>query len=74
MSEARRRSRQPNDVRKPAHRTRLPGFVDGEIGLGDVVKHATRTIGIKPCGSCEERARKLNEWITFTGRRDDGTD
>lgn len=52
---------------------RLPGFVDSEIGLGDVVKHVTRTVGIRPCGGCEQRARKLNHWLTITGRPDGGT-
>jgi hypothetical protein len=56
------RSRQPR-------RVRLPGFINEEdIGLGDVVKRATSTVGIKPCGSCAERARRLNSWLVFTKR------
>jgi hypothetical protein len=52
-----------------AHRVRLPGFLtDEEIGLGDVIKHATTRAGIKPCGGCEERARRLNRWMVFTPR------
>jgi hypothetical protein len=44
------------------HRIRLPGFVsDQEIGLGDVIKHATSAIGIQPCGGCEQRAAWLNQ-------------
>jgi len=51
------------------HRVRLPGFVsDEEIGLGDVIKRATRTFGIRPCGGCEQRAAALNSWLVFTGR------
>lgn len=57
-----------NKGRRPAHRVRLPGFVDDEIGLGDVVKHATRTLGVMPCGGCESRARRLNQWMTLSGR------
>lgn len=48
-------------------RLRLPGFVSGdEIGLGDVIKRATRVLGLKHCGSCETRAAALNRWIRFT--------
>ena len=53
----------------PAHRVRLPGFVlDEDVGLGDVVKRATRTVGIKACGGCERRAAALNRWLVFTRR------
>ena len=55
--------------RKP-HRVRLPGFVsDKEVGLGDAIKHATYTVGIRPCGGCERRAAMLNQWFIFSGRR-----
>jgi hypothetical protein len=55
-------------------RLRIPGFVnDNDIGLGDVVKRATQTVGIAPCGRCGERARRLNHWLTFTGRRRTGS-
>jgi hypothetical protein len=51
------------------HRVRLPGFVsDEEIGLGNVVKKVTSTIGIKTCGGCQRRAEALNRWMSFTGR------
>jgi hypothetical protein len=53
----------------PPHRVRLPGFVtDEDIGLGDAIKRATSTFGIKPCGGCERRAAALNRWFVFTGR------
>jgi hypothetical protein len=52
------------------YRVRLPGFInDKEVGLGDVIKHATYAIGIKPCGGCERRAAALNRWMVFSGRR-----
>jgi hypothetical protein len=52
-----------------AHRVRLPGFIRSEeVGLGDVIKRATSAVGIKPCGGCEERARRLNSWMVFTPR------
>ena len=52
------------------YRVRLPGFIsDEDVGLGDVIKRATSAVGIRPCGSCEQRAAALNRWLTFTGRR-----
>ena len=52
------------------YRVRLPGFVtDEDIGLGDVIKRATSSVGIKPCGSCERRAAILNNWFVFAGKR-----
>ncbi len=52
------------------HRVRLPGFIsDREIGLGDVIKSVTSSLGIKPCGGCERRAAALNRWMVFSGRR-----
>jgi hypothetical protein len=54
------------DDRKP-HQVRLPGFlIDEEIGLGDVIKRATYSMGIKPCGGCEKRAATLNQWMRFS--------
>jgi hypothetical protein len=47
---------------------RLPGFItEEEIGLGDVIKRVTYAFGIKPCGGCESRAKKLNSLVSFTG-------
>lgn len=49
------------------HRVRLPGFlIEEEIGLGDVVKRITYSMGIKPCGGCEKRAAALNRWMHFS--------
>ncbi len=51
------------------YRVRLPGFIaDEDIGLGDVIKRGTHTLGIKPCCGCERRAAALNRWFVFTGR------
>ena len=51
------------------HRVRLPGFItDEDVGLGDVIKRATYTLGIKPCSGCEGRAAALNRWFVFAGR------
>lgn len=51
------------------YQIRLPRFITDEpIGLGDVIKRATRVIGIKPCEPCNRRAAALNRWMVFTGR------
>lgn len=58
------------DKRVEPRRVRLPGFIlDEPVGLGDVVKRVTSSAGIKPCGSCIERAQRLNRRIMFTGRK-----
>ena len=54
------------EERQP-YRVRLPGFVkDEQIGLGDVIKRATYSLGIRPCGGCGQRAAALNRWVVFT--------
>ena len=59
----------PQDGPRARYRARLPGFIREEpVGLGDVIKHATSNIGMRPCGGCAERAAKLNRWVEFTGR------
>jgi hypothetical protein len=64
-----------DDRRKPVessgpHRVRLPGFIsDEDVGLGDVVKRATASVGLRPCGGCARRAETLNRWMVFSGRR-----
>jgi hypothetical protein len=51
-------------------RIHLPGFIaDEDVGLGDVMKRVTYTVGIKPCGGCQRRAAALNRWLVFSGRR-----
>jgi hypothetical protein len=64
-------SREPRDARRQTPRVvRLPGFTaDKEVGLGDAIKHATATLGIRPCGGCQRRAAALNRWMTISGRR-----
>ena len=52
------------------YRVRLPGFIgEEEVGLGDVIKRVTSTVGIQPCGGCAHRAAALNRWVAFGGRR-----
>ena len=64
--------REPNDSTESQalgaarYRLRLPGFLtDEEVGLGDVIKKATSSAGIKPCGPCQKRAAALNRWMSF---------
>lgn len=55
------------DPKPPSHRIRLPGFLlDDEIGLGDVVKRVTYSMGIESCGGCEKRGAALNRWMRFS--------
>jgi hypothetical protein len=57
----------PETAERPPHRVRLPGFlIEEEIGLGDVIKRVTYSMGIKPCGGCEKRAAVLNRWMRFS--------
>jgi hypothetical protein len=50
----------------PVHIT-LPGFLlDTEVGLGTLLKRMTATVGVRPCGDCEERAAALNRLVVFT--------
>lgn len=49
----------------------LPAGLAGNAeGLGDVIKKITSSVGIQPCGPCEERARALNRRFPVT--REDG--
>jgi hypothetical protein len=56
-----------NDQEQVRHQIRLPGFlIEKEIGLGDVIKRATSSVGIRACSGCERRAAALNRWMTFS--------
>jgi hypothetical protein len=64
-----KRNRTDKGHREP-YQVRLPGFIDEEeVGLGDVIKRATSTVGIRPCGGCARRAATLNRWLVFSGQR-----
>ncbi len=44
----------------------MPGhLVDDAKGLGDVIKRVIGSVGIKPCGGCEQRAEALNALFPF---------
>lgn len=62
---------EPQSVRRRSkpRQVRLPGFVPDEpVGLGEAIKRATSVAGIRPCGGCAERARRLDGWLAFKGR------
>jgi len=50
------------------YRVSVPGL-SGDVGLGDVVKSVTSSIGIAPCGGCLRRAQALNSWMVFSGSK-----
>lgn len=69
MNEEKDKSNPTDKTERQPYRVRLPGFItDEEIGLGDVIKRATSTIGIMPCDGCAKRAALLNRWMVFSGR------
>ena len=52
------------------HNVRLPGYLtEDAIGLGDLVRKITYSVGIKPCGGCERRAGAMNSWMSFGPKR-----
>jgi hypothetical protein len=58
---------------RDARKIRLPGFiVEGEVGLGEAIKRATRAVGIPPCGGCQRRAHALDQRAVFSGPSDRG--
>jgi len=59
---------------RPPREIRLPGFIREEVGLGDVIKRATSTLGVRPCGGCSRRAAQLNRRIVFSPWRHPGGD
>ena len=68
MAERKKAPKRETERQEPQpYRVRLPGFVkDEQVGLGDVVKRATYSLGIRPCGGCGQRAAALNRWMVFT--------
>lgn len=49
----------------------VPLPIERQVGAGDVVKKVTNALGIKTCGPCEERRRRMNARLAF-GRRPKG--
>jgi hypothetical protein len=63
-----RETRRHGTTQRPL-RVRLPGFIDEEIGLGDVLKRVTHLAIRQPCSGCEQRAAALNRWMVLTGKK-----
>jgi hypothetical protein len=61
----REKTKEPGETQHQPYRVRLPGFINEELGLGEVVKRVTYAMGIKPCRGCEKRAAILNQWMRF---------
>jgi len=61
-----------NNPTSRAREVRLPGFITEEVGLGDAIKRATATVGIKPCGPCAKRAARLNRRVVLAPWRSPG--
>ena len=40
---------------------------DRSIGLGDLIKKLTKALGIQPCERCNQRAKRLNQVLVFSG-------
>ncbi len=54
---------------RQAYRVRMPGFIiEEDVGLGDVIKRATSSLGIQPCRGCTRRAATFNRWLVFSNR------
>jgi hypothetical protein len=69
MTTKKQPGRQDGQDQRVPHRMRIPGFItDTDVGLGDVIKKATSTARIRPCGGCTERAQRLNNWMVFSPR------
>jgi hypothetical protein len=71
------RSTDPASTDRTAYTIRVPTFVFGhEMGLGDILKRISTSLGVGPCARCDERAACLNSWLRFAPaerpRRDHG--
>ena len=63
-----------DDEQRPRHAVQLPRFlVDEPVGLGEVVKRITTSIGAPPCASCGQRAKRLDQWLRFSPFKRGGT-
>ncbi|HEY7375566.1 MAG TPA: hypothetical protein VIF57_25640 [Polyangia bacterium] len=46
----------------------MPG-VRRVVGLGQAVKRVTTSLGIRPCGGCQRRARALDRFVVLVPPR-----
>ena len=66
------RTPSPAEAAKKIHERNKHGFPseiakgdNGPKGLGDTLAKLTKKVGIKPCGGCRERQKKLNEMFPY---------
>lgn len=59
-----------SDSRRPAKFSiPVPGMRPGQsVGLGSILKRMTSAVGVRPCGGCEGRARRLDRMVRICGR------
>jgi hypothetical protein len=58
-----------SDQRQAKHVVQLPRFiVDEPVGAGQVIKRITSSLGVRPCQPCEQRAARLDQWLTLSPR------
>jgi hypothetical protein len=56
-----------NIVGIPRHILLPKSLLKGDVGLGDLVKRVTQSLGIRPCEPCKRRAARLNQVLVFSG-------
>ena len=54
----------PRQSEKPPRRN-CPSAKKKSRGLGDTIAKITSAVGIKPCGGCKKRQKKLNKWFPY---------
>jgi hypothetical protein len=60
-----------SNIVRPARRILLPKkFLNGDVGLGDLIKRVTQALGIQPCQPCKRRAEQLNQILVFSAESD----
>lgn len=60
--------KEKQEEKKPVN-LKIPGFLrddEATVGLGDLIKRVTTSVGIKPCEPCNKRAQILNTWMTIS--------
>ena len=55
--------RPPRPIRIP-----VPGMRQ-TVGLGQAIKRVTTSLGVRPCGGCQKRARTLDRFVSLVPPR-----
>jgi hypothetical protein len=57
------------------HTIRVPTFLLSHgVGLGEMLKRISTSLGAPPCARCDERAARLNRWLRFAPSERPGRD